>query len=151
MPANTAPIYPRAPRSPHAVIPTSFTALTRTDGVGTIGTNLVLLDSAGTNGTFYRYVIVKPCATAAGTNTSATVIRLFHSTVSTGSTTANDTFLIGEVQIPSVTAASATVATPDFVIPVNFALESGHHLLVATSVTPGASVTFACVAVAGDY
>lgn len=151
MPANTAPIYPRAPRTPHAIIPVSFAALARSDGVGTIGTNLVLLDSAGANGTFYRHVQIKATATAAGTTTSATVIRLFHSTVSSGATTASDTHLIGEIQIPSLSAANATGASPEFIIPVNFAMESGHHLLIGTSVTPGASVSFACVAVAGDY
>lgn len=151
MPGNTAPIYPRTPRTPHGVIPNSFAALTRSDGVGTIGTNLVLLDTATTNGTFYRHLIIKACASAAGTTTTATVIRLFHSTVASGATTVNDTMLIGEIQIPAISASNATGATPDFIIPINFALESGHTLLVGTSVTPGASVSFSCVLVAGDY
>lgn len=151
MAANTAPIYPRTPRTPHGVIPNSFAALTRSDGVGTIGTNLVKLDTAAADGTFYRHLLIKACASAAATTTAATVIRLFHSTVDSGATTVNDTMLIGEVQIPAISAANATGATPDFIIPINFALESGHTLLVGTSVSPSASVSFSCVLVAGDY
>lgn len=151
MAANTAPIYPHTVRSPGVSITSTTTALVRTDGVGTIGTDLLLLSTAGTDGTFYRQVNIKPCATTAATNTTATVIRVFKSTVTSGATTAGNTQLLGEVQIPSVSAANTTIPLPDFIIPLNIALEAGHTLLIATSVATGASVTFACVAIAGDY
>lgn len=151
MPANNAPIHPRAPRAPSVQIPVSATALARTDGVGTVGTDLFLLDTAAADGTYYRHIAIKATATAAATSTTATVIRLFLSSVSSGATTAANTHLIAEIQIPAVSAANATGTTPDFILPLNMALAAGQTLLVGSSVTPGASVAFKCVAVCGDY
>lgn len=151
MPANTVPIYPVTPRADGQVITASTTANVRTDGNGTIGTDMVLVSSAGTNGTFYRFVKVKPWATVAATSTSATTIRVFKSTQSSGATSSANTHLVGEVQIPLVSAATTTGALPDFDIPLNIALPAGQHLLACTSIVAAANTGFAITAVGGDY
>lgn len=151
MPANTVPIYPVTPKADGVVITSSTTANVRTDGNGTIGTDIVLVSSAGSNGTFYRFVRVKPWATASATSTSATVIRVFKSTQSSGATSNANTHLLGEIQIPAVSAANTTGALPDFDIPLNIALPTGQHLLACTAIVAAANTGFAITAVGGDY
>lgn len=151
MPANTVPIYPKTPAINGAIITASISANVKSDGAGTIGTDSVLVFTPGANGSFVRFVRVKAVASAAATATTATVIRLFQSTQSSGATTRDNTFLIGEIQIPSVSAANSTGATPEFDIPVNFALQSDRYLLACTHVVAAANTAFQLTTVAGDY
>lgn len=112
---------------------------------------MVLVSSAGADGTFYRAVRVKAWATAAATSTSATVIRIFKSTLSSGATTSADTHLLGEIQIPAVSAANTTGALADFDIPLNIAVPTGQHLLASTSIVAAANTGFSLIAIGGDY
>lgn len=150
MPANTVPIYPVTPVCPHVVITSSTTANVATDGSSTIGTSSVLVGSSGTNGTFWRFCRIKPYATS-NTTTSATVIRLFKTTQSSGATTNANTSLIGEMQIPAVSAANTTGAVPDFDIPLNIALPSGTNIIAVTSIVAAANSGFAITLFGGDY
>lgn len=150
MPANTVPIYPVTPVCPHGVITSSTTANVATDGGSTIGTSSVLIGSAGSNGTFLRFARIKPWATT-NTSTSATVIRLFKTTQSSGATTSANTALIGEMQIPSVSAANTTGALPDFDIPLNVAIPSGTSIIATTSIVAAANSGFSITLFGGDY
>lgn len=146
---NTEAIFTKTP----VVGTTRITAANaRNDGNGTIGTDMFLLLTAGANGgTFVPFVKAKAAATAAGTSTAATVIRLYLSTQSSGATTSANTKFIGEVPVPIVSAANSTGVTPDFVIPVGFAVPTGSSLLVSSHVAPAASTEYHVIAPGGDY
>lgn len=152
MPANTIPIYPRTPnlglRNP---ITPSISANVATDGSSTIGTNSVLIAQSGADGSYWRSVRVKPYATAAGTSTSATVIRIFETTQGSGATTSANTRLLAEQQIPSISAANTTAALPDFEIPLNVSTLSGVNLIATTSIVAAANTGFSITPFGGDY
>lgn len=151
MPANTTPIFPKTPRVAGGAITPSLSANVKSDGAGTIGTDMLLLFTPGSNGSFVQRVRVKAAASAAATSTSATVIRIFASTQSSGATTNANTQLIGEIQIPSVSAANATGGTPDFDIPVGFAFPSDRYILACTSVVAATNTSFGLTVIAGDF
>ena len=152
MPANTSPIYGLVPNVGFANITTTAT-LTRSDGVGTVGTNLFKAFTAGANGSFIQKVRFLPVATAAGITTVATTLRVFISTISTGSTTAADTFLIGEVSVPGLTtaAANATAAVNYYELPLNFAISTGDYIYVGQHVAQTTNQNWLAVVIGSDY
>lgn len=151
MPANTSPIFTLTPNTGSARITAQQASSGRNDGNGTVGTDIFLVCSAGSNGTFVSGCRVKAAATAAGTSTTATTIRFYKSSVNTGSTTSSNTKLIGEISIPAITAASTTVATPDYFWPYNKAIGSGEYILAGSGNTLAANTEFQVTAEAGDY
>jgi hypothetical protein len=152
MPANTAPIYGLVPNIGFANISTTST-LTRSDGVGTIGTNLFKAFTAGVNGSFIQKVRFLPVANTAAVTTVATTLRVFISTVGTGSTTAADTYLIGEVSVPGLTtaAANSTAAVNYYELPLNFAIPSSDFIYVGQHVAQTTNQNWLAVVIGSDY
>ena len=151
MPANTSPIYTPTPNVGTARITAQQAGSGKSDGSGTVGTDIFKTFTAGANGSYVRDLTIKPAATAAATTTTATNIRVYLSTVGSGSTTSSDTKLFREIGIPAVSAANTSTPTPDFVIPLGFAIPSGTYIHVGSGNTLAASTEFHTEVVGGDY
>ena len=113
MPANTTPIFTNVPILDGVQL---TAANTKSDGTGTIGTDIFLLTTAGANGAWIGRIQFSASASVASTGTTATIARVFVSSVSSGATTAANTWMIREVILPAVTAAHPTIPTP----PIDF-------------------------------
>lgn len=92
-----------------------------------------------------------PVATAAGTATSATVHRVFLSTVNSGATTNVNTTLIQEIGAAAQTAAHATNAIFFLEVPLNIKLPTATYILVATSVINAANTNWEAVTFGMDF
>jgi hypothetical protein len=87
----------------------------------------------------------------APTSSVATTLRIFISTVGTGSTTAADTFLIGEVSVGVVASDAATAATNFWDFIINQAIPSGYFIHVTQHVAQTANQNWIAVCFGGDY
>lgn len=151
MAANTAPIFTDVPVIGRAVWVAGSTANTDSDGSGTIGTDMMLLLSAATDGTFINRIRLTPAATAAATATTASIHRLFLSTQASGATTSANTSLIAEYAAPSQTAAQTTTSVQPIDIPMGFYIPSGIYLLWSMHHAAAANTLWHAVAFAGAY
>lgn len=150
MPANTNPIYTLTPNVGPPVAVSA--ANTKSDGTGTIGTDIFKAFTSGANGSWVSKVRFMPGASAAGTATTATVGRVYLSTKTSGSTTAGtDTWLLGEVALASQTADNTANAMVPNELPLNMAIPSGYTILVSTHHAPAANTSQHAVVVGGDY
>ncbi len=148
--ANIAPIYSKI--GAIAGVAVGGAANTRSDGVGTIGTDMFKVFTAdATNGSFVQRVRLSPVATAAATATTATVHRLYISTKTSGGTTQADTWLIQEVSAPAQTADQTAVATAFLEVPINVALPPSYTILVSTHLANAANTSWTAVVFAGNY
>lgn len=149
--ANTDPIYTKTPKT-QTCKPVLVCA--GTDGVGFVvsgGTiTHYLAFTPGAQGSFIKEARIK-CATTNGTTAvAATCIRFFISSVSSGATTSDNTTLISEVAIPGFTPTVAG-ASPDFIVPLNFAIPSDRYLLCCTGVVASANTYYQVTTIGGDY
>lgn len=151
MAVNTAPIFTLTPVIAAATWLPATTANTKSDGTGTIATDILLVMTGGTNGSFINKVRLSPSASAAATNTTATVARLYLSTQSSGATTSSNTHLIAEVACPAQSADQTTTATNFVEIPCGFYIPSTQSLLVSMHHAAAASTAWHVVAFAGNY
>jgi hypothetical protein len=151
MGANTAPIFTGSPKLGRAVWTASSTANVKSDGAGTIGTDIVVLMTSGNNGSFLNRVRLSPAATAASTATTASVHRLFLSTQASGSTTSANTTLIVEVAVAAQSADAPTASTYFTEIPLGFYIPTGYSLLWSMHAAAAASTLWHGVAFYGDY
>jgi hypothetical protein len=149
MPANINPQFINSA----VITPVAVTAaLAQSEGTGTIGTNIFLCVTAGANDAFVEQILWMPTASAASTLTQATVARAYISTKGSGNTTGGtDTFLLYEVVLPAVTAASPTVAQNPVSMPLNYRVPSGSFLLVSNHAAPNASTEWVATPIAGNY
>lgn len=145
------PQFSATPVLGQAVWTSSTTANTKSDGTGTIGTDMLKLVTAGASGTFVQKVRAVPSASAASTATTATVLRLYLSTIGSGATTRADTFPIAEVACPAQTADAPTGAVTPIEIPLGIAVPSGYYLHASMHHAAAANTSWAISAVAGDY
>lgn len=150
MAANVQPIFILTPKAP-AVNVTA--ANVKNDGTGAgIGTDIFLLHTAGTNGSYIGRVRFVVSANTASTVTTATVGRVYRSTATSGATTTTTTSRIDEVAIASITSDAPTAQTPFFEIQINSFLNANETLLVSTHHAPAAnSAVHAYLMGSGDY
>jgi hypothetical protein len=126
-------------------------ANTKSDGSGTIGTDIFKLYSAdSTNGSYISTLRFSPYGTT-NTSTTATVIRIYISSLSSGATTADDTHLIAEIAAASQSADSSSAATFPLEYPINRAIPPGYHILVSIHAAPAANTGWKAVCFAGKY
>jgi hypothetical protein len=149
MPANTAPIFSLVPNV-NSVPITTAAANTSSAGGGTVGTDIFKLFTAGANGSFLQRIRFMSVASAPTTGV-ATVLRIFLSTVGSGSTTAADTFLIGEVSVPAIASDAATAATNFYDFILNMAIPSGMFVHVSQHVAQTTNQNWVATAIGGDY
>ena len=109
-----------------------------------INANNSLIFTAGANGAYVRSIKLK----AAGTNSSATVMRFFLNNGSTVGTATNNTF-IGEINLPTTTASATAITSAEFEFPVGFAIPATFKLYagLGTAATAG----WVCIPIAGQY
>jgi hypothetical protein len=151
MAANTAPIFTLTPK----VSGTRITAAqNNSQGSGTVGTDIFLGFSAGTNGSYLQKVRFTLGGATANTASTAAVLRIYLSTVNTGSTTSSNTWLYQEVtaapQTPNV-VTTLTGATYPIDVPLNFAIPTGYYILVGSSAVTSANTVWVSNIFGGDY
>ncbi len=119
---------------------------------GTIGTDMFLAFTAdATNGSYVELARIIAVASAAATTTNTTVIRLYISSITSGSTTTANTFLIAEITIPSVSADQAAASINWYDVPLGFRLPAGWTILASTGTANAASTAWRVTVVGGDY
>jgi hypothetical protein len=150
MAANTAPIFTLTPTVGHGLL-TGNIANTASDGAGSIGTTMTLLESAGANGSFFSRIRVQAVSSAAATSMTATVIRFYLSTQSSGSTTSANTWLIYELSVAALVADHSTNATNYYDVPLNFAVPSGLNLLASIHANLATNTSWQISVFGGDY
>lgn len=148
--ANTKPIFSAVP-----ILGANKITAANTNGLGsgTIGTDISRLLAPSTDGTYVSRILLTAAASAANTNTVATIFRAFISTISGNNATigGTDTFLIGECYMPIVSADSSTAQTSPYFIPVGFALPSNYGLIITSHIAAAANTQWHAVAIGGNY
>lgn len=149
MPGNQNPIFSKIGAT-GSVYVTAGNA--RSDGTGTVGTNMFLaFTSDATNGSYVQRIRFTPISSSVGTSTTATVGRVFLSNVASGTTSNTNTYLFQEVVLPSVSAANASNATVAVEVPLNFALPAGATILVSTHASPVTNTAWVAQVIGGNY
>lgn len=149
MAQNTSPIFGLTPRIGTANI-TTTAASTRSDGVGTVGTNIFLTFTAGPSGSFIQKVRFFSVASAPTTGV-ATVLRTFWGTVGTGTLTAADAALLGEISVGALASANGTNATNFYELPLNFAIPANTYILVSQHTAQTTNQNWTAMVIASDY
>jgi hypothetical protein len=149
MPANTDPIYTRTGMKGSVLV---TAANTSSQGGGTIATDIFLAATCdATNGSFIQRVRWIPTATTP-TTTTATVGRIFLSTIASGATTSANTWLFNEIVLPAIAADNATAAVNFFDVIFGFAIPSGTQtILVTNHAAPAANTAWRAIVIGGDY
>ncbi len=147
MPANTSPIYSLSGRFSSIAV---TAANTSSQGGGTIATDIFLAFTPGANGSFVRNVVWVLSESTIATASTATVGRIFMSTVGSGATTSSNTYLIAEVALVSQTPSSSLAGVP-IVIPLNIIVPSGYFLLATNHAVPVANTKWNANVFGGDY
>lgn len=148
MSANVAPIFTRQPNVGSAIV---SAANTRSDGTGTIGTDIFLAFTADVSGSYVSKLRWSLFGIVANTTSTATVGRVFISTKSSGAVTGSNCFLWQEFTLPSVTADSSTTQNNYFDVPLNIPIPSGSTILVTNHAAPAANTSWRATVVGGDY
>lgn len=160
MPVTATPIFAQTPNvgALNAVLSTAMTNTKAFDGTETAGTAMVLVFTAGANGSRIDQVTCRFAstngATASGTS-SASLIRFWLNNGSANTTAGNNIF-IGEVAMAAtaVTALGASALTVSALpLPVGgLNIPAGYRLYAGTTVAAGGTnIAFAVNAVGGDY
>lgn len=152
MPANTNPIYSLTPNVSSVKI-TTTAALVRSDGsaVNAIGTDQFLAFTSGANGSFIQRVRFIPVASAAAVNSVATTLRVFLSTVNSGTPTAANTTLLAEISVPIISTSNSTAAVTYYEIPLNFAVPASRYILVSQHIAQTTNQQWQATVFGGDY
>ncbi len=152
MPANIDPIYSKQGNASNiGVWTSSLTANTRSDGTGTIGTDMLKIFTAGTNGAKIDRIKLFPAASVAATATTATVARFYTSTITSGATTRADTVPFAEIACPAQTTDQTTTAVVPLEIPCGFVLPAGQTILMSMHHAAAANTSWGATVWGGDY
>lgn len=151
MGANTSPIYTLTPKLGANTWLPATTANTKSDGTGTIGTDILLLATAGANGSFLNKIVLTPTASAAATGTTGTVGRVYLSTQASGATTNANTHLIAEVAAPAQTADQTAAAIAPITIPLGVAVPASTSILFSMHAAAAANTSWHAQLFYGDY
>jgi hypothetical protein len=139
------------PKTGFATWSNSTTANTKNDGTGTIGTDILLAFTAGSNGAYIDRVRLHPCGSTAATATTATVGRIYISTQASGATTNANTHLYQEVACPAQTTDQTTAATVPIDIPCGFRIEASGTILFSMHHAAAANTVWEVTVFAMDY
>jgi hypothetical protein len=148
MAANTSPIFGLTPVFGQVVIGTQNT---KSDGTGTIGTDIWNGFTAGADGAYVAKIRIQPTASVAATALAATTIRIFISTVESGATTTADTSLYQEITAAAQTAAQTTTATFFHEIILGFAIPANATILFSTHIANNANTAWKATVFGASY
>lgn len=150
MAQNTAPIFSLAPKIGFGTL-TGSIAMARSDGVGTIGTEIFkMFTGKATDGSYISKIRISAAATTPTTMT-ASVIRIFISSITSGATTAADTVLFAEISTAAIPAANSANAINYYDVPCDFALPASNTILASIHANMAANTRFQFLVFAGDY
>lgn len=148
MAANSNPKFTKNGRVSSVLVAAGNTS---SQGGGTVATDIFLAFTAdATNGSFVERVRLIPTATTPA-STTATVARVFVSSIASGATTSANTYLVGEVTLPAIAADNASAAVIPFDVQLGFALPASGTILVTTHAAPAANTAWRAVVIGGDY
>lgn len=149
---NFNPIYALTPNVSSVKI-TTTAALTRSDGsaANAIGTDQFLAFTSGASGSFVQRVRFNVVASAAAVNSVATTLRVYLSTVNTGTPTATNTNLLAEISVPIISSANSTSATNYYEIPLNIAIPASRYILVSQHIAQTTNQSWQATVFGGDY
>lgn len=147
--ANTSPIFSLTPNVGSVTL-TTTAANTSSAGGGTVGTDIFKVFTSGSSGSFINKVRFMSVATAPTTGV-ATTLRIFISSVGSGSTTAADTFLIGEVSAPAIASDATTAGTNYYDFILNCAIPASRFIHVTQHVAQTTNQNWIATCFGGDY
>ena len=127
MPANNQPIFTRTPDVQWTV---SATTVANTTTDLTSGTIYLAFTADATNGGYVQRIRFRTL----GTNSNATVSRVWINNGLTTATAANNS-LIDEITLPTTTV-SQVAAQANYELPLNFALPAGYRIYVTVGTAP---------------
>ena len=151
MAANTAPIFTETPVVGAGIWTASSTANTSSTGSGTVGTSMVKLFTSGSDGSFINRIRLSPAASTAASGTTATVARFYISTVTSGATTAADTFMFAEVALSAQTADQTATATSSIEVPCGFYIPTGYFIHMSMHAAAAANTQWTAIVFGGNY
>lgn len=149
MAQNTSPIFGLTPRLSGVDITTTAVAA-RSDAGVAIGTNQFVAFTSGPSGSYVQKIRFSTVASTPTTGV-ATVLRAHYSTVNTGTPTTTQAFLLGEISVGALAAASATNATAYYELPLNFAMPANTYLLVSQHAAQTTNQNWEAFVIASDY
>jgi hypothetical protein len=150
MAQNTAPIFTVVPRVGFGTI-TGNVGLARSDGVGTIGTDIFsIFQSEATDGSYVSKVRISAAATTPTTMT-ASVIRLYISSATSGAVTAATAVLFQEINVAAIPASNATNGTNYYEVPFDIALPASYTILASIHANLAANTRWQFLVFGGDY
>lgn len=150
MTQNKQPIFTEVPFVSFGTL-TGNIGLTRSDGVGTIDTDIFKMFTAdATDGSFVSKVRIS-CAATTSTAMTASVIRIYISSITSGSTTAADTVLYCEVAVAALAAAHTSNATNFYEVPFNVALPPSYTILASIDDNLAANTRWQFLTFGGNY
>lgn len=149
-----APKFTQTPNVGRVSIPTT-NAIAKNDGSSTGSTainSMVKAFTAGANGSYVDKVRFFCVSSAAATNSVATTLRVFLSTVaSPGATLTTDTYLVGEIAVPIIAAAHSTNNTNYYDVILDMVIPTGTYLHVCQHVAQTANQNWNALAIGGDF
>lgn len=150
MAANTSPIFTLIPKVGFGTL-TGNIGLTRSDGVGTIGTDhFVCFTADATDGSFVSKVRIS-CAATTSTTMTASVIRLYISSLTSGTVAATNTVLYQEVAVAALAAAHTSNATNNYEVAFNIAIPASYTILASIDDNLAANTRWQILTFGGDY
>ena len=150
MPANTQPIFSLTPNVSSVTL-TTTAANTSSAGGGTVGTDIFKVFTTGSNGSFIQKIRFMSVASSANTTGVATTLRIFISSVGSSTTSASDTFLIGEVSVPAIASDNSTNATNYYDFILNVPVQASRFIHVSQHVAQTTNQNWVATAFGGDY
>jgi hypothetical protein len=153
MAVNTAPIFSKIGIISGSAV--GYVSAQSSSGAGIIGTNIFQVFTADpTNGSFVQRLRLNPFASGGAlTTTTAAVHRIYVSSV-TGSgtvTTPANTWLFQEASAAAQTTSQTATAVSYIEIPLNFALPPGYSILVNSSLSSSAYISWSAMVFGGNY
>lgn len=153
---NTDPIWSKTGLLGAAVITNSATALTTSNGAASTGITtasgemFVCATADATNGSYIANIRLR-WAASTPTATTATLVRLYISSVSSGATTSANTDCFEEIAMGVQNAANASTATFPYDIPCGFILPAGKTILASVHQKPATNTEIRIVVRGGNY
>lgn len=147
----TTPQFATVPKVGNVAWKSTITANTTNNGTGTIGTNMILAYTAGASGAWIDRIRIHPVGSVAATATTATVARVYLSSITSGATTVDDTFLWQEKACPAQTTDQTTTATVPIDFDAGFRLAAGETILFSMHHAAAANTAWQVQVIASDY
>ena len=147
----STPSFAGTPKRQAAVWLPATTANTTNNGTGTIGTNILLAYTAGASGSYIDRIRLHPTGAVAATATTATVGRIYFSTVTSGATTDANTHLWQEVACPAQTTDQTTIATSSIEVPMGVRIGANETVLFSMHHAAAANTSWKCTVLGMDY